>query len=140
MNTFSHCPKCKQPMLNESQVGFDRGYSMGLTKGPGLRRFWQLSCSKSLDHRIVANTNINDNAILDGLSIHIIMPTADEGGKFALWDFANKYLSILESTLITPRTRSLSWKERELEIPFFIPDLSNYDKLLNKLRTCITFG
>jgi hypothetical protein len=67
----------------------------------------------------------------------MVMPTADDIGKFAIWDFTNKYLLVIESVLIVP---SSSWKARELELPFFIPDLSNYDKLMNKLKTCITFG
>lgn len=139
MNTFSHCPKCKQPMLNEAAVGFDRRYGMGLTKDPGLRRFWHLSCSKNIDHNVVAYTDLNDDAILDRLRIHIVMPTADENGKYALWDFTNKYLSVIESVLIIPSS-SIPWTARELELPFFIPDLSNYDKLMNRLKTCLTFG
>lgn len=129
MKTFSNCPKCKLPMLNEDLVGFDY-------RRKDITNYWRLSC-KNIDHEIEAYTD-PDNSFslcLDRLRITIMSPSQ----KYALWSFPKNTLVILSHNSF-PSSAMIASFPQELKLPFFIPDLKNYDKLINKLRTYIAFS
>lgn len=120
MKTFSHCPKCHEPMLNEE------------IRKVGDITTWRLTCQKTLTHDILAVTMMEDDKQLEHLRIAIKMAADRKDRKFIDWDFYKKQITI------THGWNGPSFYQPNL-IPFFEPDLSEYDKFIKKFRTYVTF-
>jgi hypothetical protein len=115
MKIPTHCPKCGDVLLNEEVLGIS---STGV---------WKKSCSKRLGHKFSVIYNINESEI-SGLCMQITNKAE------AYWDFRN--------TLLTVSKKSKSLKELMKStqfIPYFEPDLSDYKKLVSKIKTYILF-
>lgn len=122
VKTFSYCPKCKKPMLNEA-----------ITDIPGSKGKWRLSCL-GVDHDILAVTPKNRDDILEKMHIAIRMGTAKRDRVYVDWNFEKEELKITEGWI------GASFYEPNVIIPYFEPDLSQYDKLIKKLRTYLIFS
>jgi hypothetical protein len=121
MKTFSHCPKCKNPMRNES------------CGGPPDER-WRLVCDKYLDHDILAVTSVGYDNLLSYLYIAIRMGKRKKDRIYAYWNFEDKYLKIMEGWL------GKSFFPSADTIPYFEPDMARYNELIKKMRIYLTFS
>jgi hypothetical protein len=110
-----HCPKCGDILLNEEVFKVSNVV------------VWRKSCTKRLGHKFAAYYNIDDSE-LSGICIQIV------GNTEAHWDFKNNLLSVNKNAK-TLKDRLESTKL----IPYFEPDLSNYKKLVSKMKTYILF-
>jgi len=119
MKIFSHCPKCHKPMLNTEC-------------GPHLSR-WRLSC-QSIDHDILALTPSGQFEMIENLRIAIFMGIYLDNRVYTDWNFPKKELCITEG-MFGP-----SFYIPNSVIPFFEPDLSNYDKLIRKIKSYLAFS
>ena len=81
--------------------------------------YWKVSCHKKLNHYIDAITKVDDDSELYYLEI-----MTDSAPTYAHWDFKYGVLYI----------KYHGTKYSEMELPFFEPDLSNYDRLIEKMR------
>jgi hypothetical protein len=114
MKDLTHCPHCHEPLLNEHVYIRHLG---DVTKK---------SCSLKIDHRLYINTLSKSDELLE---ICITINMSD--GTMAYWNFTKSTLWILN-----PR-REVSTK---IDIPFFEPDMSNYKKLVTKLKSYVLFS
>lgn len=119
MKTFSHCPKCKNPMQNESFAG------------PRYER-WRISCEKHLDHDILCLTSDGHDDLLSLLCIAFRITSNKEGKLYANWDFDKEELKITRCYRVSDIN--------EIYVPYFEPNLIRYDKLIKKMRTLLTFS
>lgn len=120
MKTFSHCPKCHKPMLHEE-----------MRKGKGIST-WNLSC-QSIDHEIIAVTaHGNDNELVTFI-VAIKMASQTSDRVYVHWNFDMDQVFIVNGWSVA------NFRNPPL-LPYFEPDLSQYDKLIKKLRTYLTFS
>ena len=113
MKIGSKCPYCDDIMSNE-YVG-----SFILIK----------KCTARTNHQIVLMTQRSDDEVL---SIQIFV---NNFSKWAHWELGEKILWISERSTLTskpPRTAML--------LPYFDPDLTNYHKMVRKIKTYILFS
>lgn len=111
MRTPYRCPKCGGPLLNQAMI-----------------THWAMKCVKHLTHYIVIYTPSTSDQI-DMITIAVIMGTSMMDRVYASWDFPGQVLTI-----------SNGYLESNQVIPFFEPNLSEYDKLIQKMRTYLTFS
>jgi hypothetical protein len=121
MKTFSHCPVCKDPMRNEPCSKRIDG---------GAER-WRIVCDKHLDHDILALTIVGHDDLLLHLQIAVYMNTIIWNRIYANWNFEKKELTI---------DKGRGMLRHNVIIPYFEPDLTQYDKLLKKMRVYLTFS
>jgi hypothetical protein len=115
MKIPTHCPKCGDVLLNEEVPAIS---SSGV---------WRKMCSKRLNHKFAVFYNINESEV-SSLCIQITNKVE------ALWDFRNKLISISKKKkTIKELLGSTQF------IPYFEPDLSDYKKLVSKMKTYILF-
>jgi hypothetical protein len=111
MKTLTRCPKCKIPLKSEYQ---------SLVDGTG---YWNKSCW-SPNHRFYTRTVPgNDDEAAD-----MLISLSTKKFIMAVWRFNKKTLKIRTSD------------SPEYSIPFFEPDLTDYNKLIDKIKTYIVFG
>lgn len=127
------CPKCHTNLVND----------LVMTGGQFVK-----SCEKRTGHKFFIRGLLADNYIL---SMRYIVNNTLNTNKPTIiyWDFLDKKLIINPYILIKGRSvgattmgvqgyQSYS-KESMLEIPWFEPDISNFPKLLEKIKTYIVF-
>lgn len=117
MKSFTRCPKCKDVLLSSWVLLRSGDYA------------WQKSCLPRLDHDVICVTRSNDD---DELQTLILTINTDSQLK-AIWNFVNKTL------IVTKGTVKKAVKEGQ-RIPYFEPDLSDYKKVVEKIKTYITFS
>lgn len=116
MIAFTVCPKCRDPMLHEIHK-----------TGPTTQR-WKFFCQNKLDHQLVGLTVDTDpDDRLHWLTVRI-------SPNYAVWDFQWRTLKIVKALTIN----LAPFMSGQL-VPFFEPNFSDYDKVINKLKTYITF-
>jgi len=115
MKIITHCPKCGDALLNEEVP--DLSHS----------GVWTKKCTKRLGHKFSMFYNINDGEV-NSICIQITNKVD------ATWCFRNNLLSVSNRGL--PLRRLL---ESMQFIPYFEPDLSDYKKLVSKIKTYILF-
>ena len=116
MKMLKACPRCKGPLLNE------------YVQTRGLKTLLKLSCTKSLGHYFVMKSFVDDHDRPQSMTLGV----GDRSHMtLAIWYLDNKKL------LITP---FISVHGDIDELPYVEPDLSDYDKLVNKVRTYILFS
>jgi hypothetical protein len=111
MKTFIHCPKCKKPLVSDYRPLHD-------TTG-----YWTKDCITP-NHRIYTRTIVGNDSELEDLLITL----SNKHLKMAVWEFQAKKLYIRTSD------------HPNYYLPFFLPDLSDYDKLVEKIKTLMIFG
>jgi hypothetical protein len=94
---------------------------------------WRLSCIY-LDHDILGLTVVGHDELLECLQIAIRMGTDKRDRVYVNWNFEDKELTITKGWL------GASFYEPNVIIPYFEPDLAQYDKLIKKLRTYLIFS
>lgn len=100
---------------------------------PGSRGRWRLSCLE-IDHDILAVTFTNRDDVLERVSIAIHMGNHKSERVYADWNFEKQQLKITEGWF------GPSFYLDSSALPYFEPDLTQYDKLIKKLRTYLTFS
>jgi hypothetical protein len=112
MHTLIYCPICKNILVSVYRANGT----------------WAKDCLKHLDHKVYTTTLHDNDDELSSLST--LLKNDDLGFyKYVItWRFPT------ENLMITRRERDF------LELPFFIPDLSDWNKLFNKIMTMITFS
>jgi hypothetical protein len=109
-----YCPKCGDVLLSEEMLFFGKDV-------------WSKKCTKRLGHKFSVFYNINE-ADINSLCIQI------SKNVDVLWDFRNELLSVSKPG------KSLKELMKSTQfIPYFEPDLSNWKKLISKLKTYILF-
>lgn len=118
MKIPSKCPKCNSPLLNEySQSGYDICFK---------------SCNKHPDHNL-SIIFTNDN--IDYLTITIDLTNNIK----ALWTFYPPRLEVFKDIFIAKGFPVLAKKEL-IVLPFFYPDLSKYNEIIEKIKKYIVFS
>jgi hypothetical protein len=110
MMSPSHCPVCKDPLLNE--------FSSDITK----KEYFHKKCIKRPSHTFVCN-DIEGNG-----ATHIIFHV--DGKIIAFLD--DEGVQELAVTSLPGGSR--------ISLPFFEPDLNNFHALLDKVKLCLTFA
>lgn len=111
MKVPSLCPCCRQPMVNESVP------TVGIA-------YWRKHCHKRIDHTINITTVPGHDDDIKRLSLIV------KDGVIITWEPENKRCWI-------SRTWDLEWR---YELPYWEPDLSNYPKLINKIKIYLLFS
>lgn len=120
MNPPSHCPCCKDPLINEY---------IGDIVGPN---FLLKSCSNKLNHKFYCVVGSAETVSKIGIEI------SAKDNVYVQWSFRENKIYILK--WIKGKLFKSDPKRVDLLVPFFEPDLSDYDKLINKIKTYITFS
>jgi hypothetical protein len=115
------CPYCGSPMLND--------YTDSLINATLLNQ----SCVMHLDHAI----KIRSHADNKNYRVHTIMVRIAIGppGTWAMWNLDELTLVVAKGSLLTPE----GMRNRGTSVPFFVPNLSDYPKLVDKIKTYIVF-
>lgn len=119
MKHISNCPKCGDPLLH-----VDLSHDI----------FWGKKCHKYLDHKF--SILVTDNDVVS-------MEIKTDTNLNIVWSFLHKYFYIL-----SPKDIRLSLREIKLsssydnykKLPWFEPDISDYNSLLDKVKKYITFS
>lgn len=111
---FVKCPKCGDPLINE------------FLPDNGIRKH----CKKRLDHQFQCIVNPNNE--LDGLSITLNMSPLTR----VAWQFSFKTCVVNVGTI----EEIVKRKDDGYKLPFWEPDLSNWDELVAKVKTYLTFS
>ena len=121
MKVPNKCPCCDEPLLNEY-------YELGAEKTSYLRQ----TCQSKIDHHIIFQSIQGKDNEVAKVIIYIKQsaPTVR-----AIWD-----LQRLQLTIVKNGQEIDSSFQKYTEIPFFEPDLSDYSKLLDKLKTYLIFS
>lgn len=117
------CPYCGDAMLNNY---IDMNDSTVLSQ----------ICSLRPDHVIKIRSNADGKSyhrMADTLTVRVDMSPPM---TWAIWDFREQTITIAKSSF----TYTVGKKHGSTLIPFFEPDLSDYPKLIDKLRTYIAFS
>lgn len=116
---FTNCPKCGDVLLNK----FYEDKSDG--------DFWIKSCIKRPDHQFKCTVKGDEkfmNSVTLSLSMNPLLRAA--------WDFRKGTLEVAKGT-IEELIRSGQDPDR---LPFFVPDFSNYNELIHKIKLYMTFS
>lgn len=107
---------------------------------PGSKDRWRVTCDKHLNHQIQYMTSTNNGEIIEDLEVAIYMNKHIRAGinrlgnTYAHWNFKKQHLTITDGFL------GETFYEPNSLVPWFEPDLSEYDKLIKKLKTYLTFS
>lgn len=124
MKAPSKCPFCNDPLMNDFQLSFQKETQ---TK----------YCSKRVNHNFRCSSHIDTDEIF---IISIIM--SHNPFMKAIWNFTDKKLSVLGKRPMN----NLAGKTltdivaTRIDLPYFIPDLSNWNILINKIKTYLVFS
>lgn len=112
MKPLTHCPKCLKPLLSE--------YREIATTG---KHFWSKSCS-SYNHKFFSSTKTNLDDELYDIGFTILMQPNYTVIRWR-FDLNNLVIENYNSTI---------------NLPFFEPDFSDFNKLFHKLKTYMVFS
>jgi hypothetical protein len=110
MKTPSNCPFCGDPLLNEFVTTVEGGYFINKT------------CNKKLDHKITIRACTKNDDYVD----FIFMPYTKNAN--VIWYMGPGHLIINSSD------------GTDLQLPFFVPNLSNYKNLIEKIQIYVLFS
>jgi len=128
----TNCPMCNDPLLNEFHYSFgDISYKV---------------CNKRVDHKIHIKYHSDTNMVTD------MNYTFSNNKTIVSWDFVQNKIYISPNIIVKGRsvgyTTSIMTSSMvphilltcKTQIPWFEPDITNFPKLLKKLRTYICFS
>lgn len=113
---LSNCPVCGDPLLNEYLGVF----------------MIKQKCTKRLDHwiEIKSKDDWGDNGKVYQITVRI----SDNPRTLAVWYPMSNELQIHRETSKRPLTVPIT------ALPYFIPDLYDYPKLINKIKMALIFS
>lgn len=119
MKTPVVCPKCHGPLLNST---------LELSNGEEL---WRKECASKLDHSFTCIVKESDNSIIGvGVTLDRSIPLK------VYWDFMRSKIIVHKGvSIVVPFANGST-----LEIPWFEPNLDEYDKLVNKIKKYVVFS
>lgn len=119
MSNCIKCPKCKRPLLNANANDIEYDFK----DSKNFSAIYQKAClqvNHFFECSITSSTWHTDT--LQSMTIRIDMTNLID----VSWNFeTNKCIVI--------------GKSRHYELPFFYPDLKNYDQIIAKVKTYLTF-
>jgi hypothetical protein len=119
MKIPTKCPCCHDPLLSSYQES---------RSGPGK---WKKTCANKLSHKFTCMHDDNsEELILIGVEL--------SSKVYATWWLDGQKLVI--SSVVPPLTSIYSSRESYIWLPYFEPDISNYKKLIDKLKTYLVFS
>lgn len=120
MKTPTICPKCHEPLMNSV---------LPLRNGA---ESWKKVCDKKLDHSFICLTKEGkeDVIILIGMTL-----SYDKSIKVC-WDFVRTKIVVHKGESIVVPFPGKGF----LEIPWFEPNIDEYDKLIDKIKKYVTFS
>jgi hypothetical protein len=119
---------CNDPLLNEFHYSFsDISYKV---------------CNKRVDHKIHIKYHSDTDMVTD------MRYTFSNNRTIIFWDFVEKKIYISPHIIVKGRSigattmggSNTSLFLKDHQIPWFEPDITNFPKLLKKLRTYICFS
>jgi len=116
MKTPTTCPKCHGPLLS-TELPLRNGESA-----------WKKTCSTKLDHNFTCVTHQYDDDLVE--IIVIVINRANVPLKVS-WYFTPRMLMVYKEFV---------GSDSAIKIPWVEPDLTQYDKLVEKIRTYVTFS
>lgn len=118
MKAPSNCPFCNDPMIND--------FPSTRMHETQVKR-----CSKRANHNFSCSLLIDSN---EAFMITIII--SHEPFLKAVWNLTNSELFIFNTFQVNGKLTG----NTRLQLPYFIPDLNNWNKLMNKLKLYLTFS
>jgi hypothetical protein len=112
------CPICKEVLMNEFRPEINKNETLIKT------------CNKRIGHKIMFISHITDHNIVTGLELEFRPKTRAMWVWLPTEDLLSFWIS--KGSDSDPKTLR--------DIPAFEPDLSNYRKLVNKIKTYMTFS
>lgn len=117
MKLPSTCPKCHDPLINTPIQ----------TKGISA---WKRVCDTKLNHSFVCIIKDEDDSVL------VIGMTLNRStGLKVFWDFARQRILVHKGESHVPFPA-----DNLLQIPWFEPNINEYDKLIDKIKKYVTFS
>lgn len=117
MKSFKNCPCCGDPLLNDA-----------VRDNQLLTESFRRSCLKHLDHKFTTLVDPNkDEVVAMGIEVD-----PKEMVRFQ-WNFKKKVAFVAKGL---PKQA----EKNAVYLPYFEPDLSDYHRLVAKLRTYLTFS
>lgn len=119
MNIPTVCPKCHGTLLNGPLV----------IKGASA---WKKVCDKKIDHSFICliKEEQEEKIVVIGMTL-----SRDKSIK-VFWDLVRRKILVHRSESIV-----IPFPGNEvLEIPWFEPNIDEYDKLINKIKKYVTFS
>src|SRR5574339_198993 len=103
MKTLSHCPKCKDPLLNTS-----------IQRKNGVE-VWKKSCINKIDHTFLSLTKEGNDDELAAMSVTLNFRSQVK----VTWD-------LLSRRIYAHKGEGGAMKNEIIQIPWFEPDLNSY--------------
>lgn len=116
---ITNCPSCQKPLVNDTIVS---------VRGERLRQ----TCTKNLDHKFILDLDEKDQ--ICRLSIGI-----DVGDKIRFTWICSRAEFFVSKIVFTEKGSRKGFRHT-LDLPYFEPDLSDYPRLVQKLRTYLIFS
>lgn len=117
MNAPSICPKCHGPLINTPLKVKEMNV-------------WKKVCDKKLDHSFICISKDEDNSVLA-----IGMMLNRNTSLKVFWDFVRTKILVHKGESYVPFPGN-----NILQIPWFTPNIDEYDKMLDKIRKYVTFS
>jgi hypothetical protein len=117
MQTPTICPKCHE-LLVSTIIKLRDGAEV-----------WRKTCSKKIGHEFICITKKGNDDEVSAIGVTL---NNDKRTK-ASWLLENQHLVIYQG-------ESFSMSTNLLYIPWFEPNIEEYDKLVNKVKTYVTFS
>lgn len=124
MKSYKNCPYC------DGILRYDYGYDLE-------RTILNQTCSSKIDHFIRIKSRANDYSG-ESLIIRIDMENLSSPFTWAVWNFKAQTIVITKGYYVGYSLRNMLGNIAY--IPFFEPDLSDYPKLVNKIKGYIVFS
>ena len=119
MKTPAVCPKCRGPLLNSA---------LTLRNGSEV---WKKTCGSNLNHEFICITKEGDD---NSIIVIGLMLNRDKSLKVC-WDLFRNQIIVHKGKSVVP-----SFNSDILEIPWFEPNLDEYDNLVNKIKKYVVFS
>lgn len=123
----SDCPFCKQPLENIFQ-----------SVGPNTEA-WYKFCKSMPNHKIQYIHDLTSDYLTD---IRVWLDIANE--VMIDWNYENRILSVwyrkYKGEKLSYQGKPVTVTGKVLYLPWFEPDLSNHQELINKIKTYVLFS
>jgi hypothetical protein len=113
MKVLSHCPKCHGPLLNEAVPTISLPY-------------WTKSCLNKPDHKFIITTVPGNDDLIVRITLQV------KTDLMVTWDPTTSKCWVSDDWDLFPHPA--------MYIPYFEPDLSDYQKLIDKVKLYVLFS